>query len=100
MVCVAGDWKAKLQGGTVPVVLTALVHRVVLVSVSVKVTVPVGTVVPVKAGVITAEKLTAWLTTEDEGREELRPRVVTGWLTVRANRLEMFELDAKFVSPL
>jgi hypothetical protein len=49
----AGDVNAKEQGGTAPVAvngevaLTGSVHKVVPVSVSVKVTVPVGSVVPV-----------------------------------------------------
>jgi hypothetical protein len=47
MVFAAGDVNAKEQGGTVPAELTFMVHNVVLVSVSVKVTVPVGSVVPV-----------------------------------------------------
>jgi len=66
---VAAVRNAKVQGGTVPVKLTVAVHRTVagFVSVSVKVTVPVGTVAPVNAGEITAVKITGWFTTEDVG---------------------------------
>jgi hypothetical protein len=46
-VLAAGVENATVQGGTVPAELTVMVHKVVLVSVSVKVTVPVGSVVPV-----------------------------------------------------
>jgi hypothetical protein len=59
-----------------------MVHKVVFVSVSVKTTVPVGSVAPGKAGEITAVKLTGWFTTEDVGADEVKPTVVTGWLTV------------------
>jgi hypothetical protein len=83
----------------VPVTLTVMVHSVVFVDVSVKLTVPVGRVVPVNPGVMTALKPTAWLTTEEVG-VEARLSVVVGWVTVRAKRLEPFELDAKLVSPL
>jgi hypothetical protein len=60
---VAAVKNAYAQAGTIPAALTVVVHKVMLVDVSVKVTVPVGSVAPVKAGVITAVKLTGWLTT-------------------------------------
>jgi hypothetical protein len=90
---VAAVVNANTQGGTVPVVLTVVVHNVEFVSVSVNVTVPDGSVAPVKAGVITAEKLTGWFTTEDAGRDDVKPTVVIGWLTVSPSGLALFELD-------
>jgi hypothetical protein len=51
-----------------------------------------------------AVKVTDWLTTELVAGTDVKPTVVTGWLTVWVNGaagVELrFELDAKFVSPL
>lgn len=53
---------------------------------------------------IVAVKVTDWLTTEEFAGTDVKPTVVTGWLTVWVNGdagVEFrFVLPAKFVSPL
>jgi hypothetical protein len=59
---------------------------------------------PVLTGLIVAVKVTDWLTTEEFAGTDVKPTVVTGWLTVWVNGdagVEFrFVLPAKFVSPL
>jgi hypothetical protein len=73
------------------------VHRRVAVEVFVKVTLPVGTAVPVKAGVTTAVKATCWLTVDELGTDERAVVVLVAATTsVRVAAVP----DVKLASPL
>jgi hypothetical protein len=73
--------KATVQGATVPAAETVMEHNCVAVRVSVKTTVPLGSVEPAKLGTMAAVKLTCWLTTA-EGGCAVTVTVVVGALTV------------------
>jgi hypothetical protein len=86
----------KLQTGTVPLLATVWVHRTVAVEVFVKVTVPLGTAVPVNEGVTTAVKATCWLTVDELGTDE---RVVVVLVAATTSVCVAGAPDVKLASP-
>jgi hypothetical protein len=80
MVCVAADGRVVMQVGTVPAAETVKAHNGTPVSVSVYVTVPVGSVAPTNAGLITAAKVILWFTSAEVG-SAVKVTVVVGALT-------------------
>jgi len=86
-----------VQTGTTPP-LNVLVHKVVEVVVSVKVTVPVGTADPVNAGVTVAVKDTCWFVVDGAG-DDTTPVVVLAAETTSAPLVAAARPE-KFESPL